>query len=234
MCRKCTRYKTILLPLLSFSYYHLSIVFTRIMCEIRIYLKFLNRGILDWLCHLHNTFFLRRWWKIGDPGKQTYKSLPTQGWCNSWPLTHNKLLRQQVHKTLIHYLWPIMTTCPFYRSKCTHQTQVNHQITLVVEDWRQLSGEVDPYDNWRQADVRTDENCFLFIFLWRESIFGEKNGNFFFLWKQGHSEEDQDMEEDHNTKLARDTGVEKHSCQIELRGVHVKLVYYNNKQVLRV
>jgi hypothetical protein len=55
MCRKCTRYKTTLLPLLSFSYYHL----TRIMCEIRIYLKFLNRGILDWLCHRHNTFFLR-------------------------------------------------------------------------------------------------------------------------------------------------------------------------------
>ncbi len=44
----------------------------------------------------------------------------------------------------------------------------------------------------------------------------------------------QDIEEDHNTKAARDTGVEKHSCQIELRGAHVKLVYYNNKQVLRV
>jgi hypothetical protein len=44
----------------------------------------------------------------------------------------------------------------------------------------------------------------------------------------------QDMEEDHNTKTARDAGVEKHSCQIELRGAHVKLVYYNNKQVLRV
>jgi hypothetical protein len=44
----------------------------------------------------------------------------------------------------------------------------------------------------------------------------------------------QDMEEDHNTKSARDTGVEKHSCQIELRGAHVKLVYYNNKQVLCV
>ena len=44
----------------------------------------------------------------------------------------------------------------------------------------------------------------------------------------------QDMEEDHNTKAARDAGVEKHSCQIELRGAHVKLVYYNNKQVLRV
>jgi hypothetical protein len=44
----------------------------------------------------------------------------------------------------------------------------------------------------------------------------------------------QDMEEDHNTKAARDTGVEKHSCRIELRGAHVKLVYYNNKQVLRV
>jgi hypothetical protein len=42
------------------------------------------------------------------------------------------------------------------------------------------------------------------------------------------------MEEDHNTKAARDAGVEKRSCQIELRGAHVKLVYYNNKQVLRV
>ena len=28
----------------------------------------------------------------------------------------------------------------------------------------------------------------------------------------------QDMEEDHNTKSPRDEGVEKHSCQIELRG----------------
>ncbi len=34
----------------------------------------------------------------------------------------------------------------------------------------------------------------------------------------------QEMEEDHETKTSRD-GVEKHSCQIELRGVHVKLVY---------
>ena len=42
----------------------------------------------------------------------------------------------------------------------------------------------------------------------------------------------QEMEEDHNTKTALDEGVEKHSCQIELRGAHVKLVYYNNKPVL--
>ena len=41
------------------------------------------------------------------------------------------------------------------------------------------------------------------------------------------------MEEDHNTKAALDEGVEKHSCQIELRGSHVKIVYYNNKPVLR-
>jgi hypothetical protein len=39
--------------------------------------------------------------------------------------------------------------------------------------------------------------------------------------------------EDHNTKVALDEGVEKHSCQIELRGAHVKLVHYNNKPVLR-
>ena len=35
----------------------------------------------------------------------------------------------------------------------------------------------------------------------------------------------QEMEEDHKTKIARDEGVEKHPCQIDLRGVHVKLVY---------
>ncbi len=43
----------------------------------------------------------------------------------------------------------------------------------------------------------------------------------------------QEMEEDHNTKSVLDEGVEKHSCQIELRGTHVKFVYYNNKPVLR-
>ena len=31
----------------------------------------------------------------------------------------------------------------------------------------------------------------------------------------------------------RDQGVEKHSCQIELRGAHLNLVYYNGKQLLR-
>ncbi len=41
------------------------------------------------------------------------------------------------------------------------------------------------------------------------------------------------MEEDHETKTARDEGVEKLSCQIEWRGSHVNLVYYNGKQVLR-
>jgi hypothetical protein len=35
-----------------------------------------------------------------------------------------------------------------------------------------------------------------------------------------------EMEEDHKTKETRDEGVEKHSCQIELRGAHVNLVYY--------
>ncbi len=43
----------------------------------------------------------------------------------------------------------------------------------------------------------------------------------------------QEMEEDHKTKAARDEGVEKHSCQIEWRGAHVKHVYYNGQQVLR-
>ena len=44
----------------------------------------------------------------------------------------------------------------------------------------------------------------------------------------------QEMEEDHKTKETHDEGVEKHSCQIELRGAHFKFVYYNGKQVLRV
>ena len=42
----------------------------------------------------------------------------------------------------------------------------------------------------------------------------------------------QEMEENHETKETLDEGVEKHSCQIELRGIHLKLVYYNGKQVL--
>ncbi len=35
----------------------------------------------------------------------------------------------------------------------------------------------------------------------------------------------QEMEEDHKTKTGRDEGVDRHSCQIELRRTHVKLVY---------
>jgi hypothetical protein len=42
----------------------------------------------------------------------------------------------------------------------------------------------------------------------------------------------QEMEEDYKSKEARDEGIEKHSCQIELRGAHLKLVYCNGKQVL--
>ena len=52
----------------------------------------------------------------------------TQGYSSNWSFTHNKLLRQQEHKTLIHFLWPIMTTCPSYHSKCMHSSQVNHRL----------------------------------------------------------------------------------------------------------
>ena len=69
-CRKLTRCKTNLLPLLSFSYYHLSMVFTRLMCEIRIHL---NQGILDWLFHRHNTPFPDRYEKLGTLGQKHEK-----------------------------------------------------------------------------------------------------------------------------------------------------------------
>ena len=142
-------------------------------------------------------------------------------------------------------------------------------LNLVVEDWRQLSGEVElTYDNWRQADVRADENYFFIFLKAGVHFFGKKNGKFFFSLKTGPLGDSGDtvyvyhtplvgctvktnttdiqtvdsvysktihreMEEDHNTKVGSDEGVEKHSCQIELRGAHVKLVYYNNKPVLR-
>ncbi len=38
----------------------------------------------------------------------------------------------------------------------------------------------------------------------------------------------------HKTKEEHDEGHEKHSCQIELRGTHLKFVYFNGKQVLCV
>jgi hypothetical protein len=59
---------------------------------------------------------------------------------------------------------------------------------LVVKDWRQLSGEVElTYDNWRQDDVRADENCFFYFFMAGVHFLGEKNGEKnektpFFLW----------------------------------------------------
>jgi hypothetical protein len=46
---------------------------------------------------------------------------------------------------------------------------------LVVKDWRQLSGEVDlTYDNWRQTDVRADENCLFIFFMTGVHFFWEK------------------------------------------------------------
>ena len=38
--------------------------------------------------------------------------------------------------------------------------------------------------------------------------------------------------DEHKTKEARDERIEKRSCEIELRGEHLKPVYYNGKQVL--
>jgi hypothetical protein len=95
------------------------------MCEIRSYL---NRGTLNRLCHRRDVRFLRRWWNIGDPGKQTCKKSTNSRMLQQLVFTHNKPLRQQVHKTLIHYPWPIMTTHLSYHSKCTHLSQVKHQL----------------------------------------------------------------------------------------------------------
>ncbi len=44
----------------------------------------------------------------------------------------------------------------------------------------------------------------------------------------------QEIQEESKTKEARDEPVEKRACEIELRGAHLKLVYYNGKQVLTV
>jgi hypothetical protein len=52
----------------------------------------------------------------------------SQGCSSNCPFTRNKLLGQQVHKTLIHCLWPIMTTRPSCHSKCAHSSQVNHRL----------------------------------------------------------------------------------------------------------
>ena len=42
----------------------------------------------------------------------------------------------------------------------------------------------------------------------------------------------QEMQEVRKTQEARDERVEKRSCEIELRGAHLKFDYYNGKQVL--
>ena len=59
-------------------------------------------------------------------------------------------------------------------------------LCIVVKDWRQLSGEVElTYDNWRQADVRADENCFFYFFYGGNPFFWGKNRRKnFFLWKR--------------------------------------------------
>ncbi len=95
-----------------------------------------------------------------------------------------------------------------------------------VDVWQLTSG-------WRQG---WRELFFLFL-MTGVHFFGEKNGgknerNPFFLWKQGHSEaaEAQYIPTVHRWWDAQS----KQTRQIELRGAHVKLLYYNNKQVLRV
>jgi hypothetical protein len=108
---------------MNLSYYRLSIDFTRFIHEIR---TCLNRGILDRSWHRLNVQFLNRWWKSGNRGKQTSESRITRGLFSNWSSTRNKLIRQQVHKTLIHVLWPIMITRLSYLLKFTQLRQVNH------------------------------------------------------------------------------------------------------------
>ena len=101
------------------------VVFKRLMCEIRSYL---NRGTLDQLYHRRNVWFLSRWWNIGDPGKQTCKSLPTQGCFSKSPFTRNKPLRQQVHKTLIHSLLVNNDHTSVLPFEMLHSRKVNHHL----------------------------------------------------------------------------------------------------------
>ena len=42
----------------------------------------------------------------------------------------------------------------------------------------------------------------------------------------------QELSQERKTKTVHDERVEKRVCEIELRGAHLKLVYYNGKQVL--
>jgi hypothetical protein len=70
--------------------------------------------------------------KSGNRGKQTCESRTTQGCFSNWLFTRNKLLRQQVLKTLTPAPWPIMIIRPFYPLKCTHLNQVTLRRALSI------------------------------------------------------------------------------------------------------
>ena len=131
---------------------------------------------------------------------------------------------------------------------------------VVVPDVRSSGGVELTSDAWRQPLVRPNVRPF-FSFLWRESIFLKKRGKktSFLTARRGHStcppytlvrctvktdttdiqavDSDcskairKEMQEVRKTQ-ERDERVEKRSYEIELRGAHLKLDYYNGKQVL--
>jgi hypothetical protein len=134
---------------------------------------------------------------------------------------------------------------------------------VVAPDVRSSGGVGLTSDVWRQSLVRTNVRPFFFDFFWfffkneKTPFFPYENratrrerrhridlpyttdGVYSSKKHDRHIDsrvsllEDNSRRDDHTTKTARDEGVEKHSCQIEWRGAHVNLVYYNGKQVLR-
>ncbi len=99
------------LPPLSFSYYRLSIAFTRLMCEIRSHLN--GRFWSSYVCHRLNVSCLDRWRGTGKFGIQTFKSPTIIGCCSNWLFMHKKSFPLQVFKTLTLVLVLTMLTRPF-------------------------------------------------------------------------------------------------------------------------
>jgi hypothetical protein len=112
LCRKCTRWKTLRFrfPPLSFSYYRLSIVFTRLMCEIRIHLK--DQGGLS---TGYVTVSTRPVWADDErPGNLEYKHSKVLQSQDASPIFHTQ---QKIPVTSIQDLTLVlaqtMITCPF-------------------------------------------------------------------------------------------------------------------------
>ena len=119
--------RAIVFFLLSFSYYRLSMDFTKLMCEIR---SHLNRGDSRLVMSPSQRALSKQVIKNWEPWDKNMRKSNNHRMIQQLAFHTQQTLKILAHKILIHDPWTTILTLPFFPTNCTTWNRVKSRLSF--------------------------------------------------------------------------------------------------------